>query len=75
MEDTADFIRLWNPNREGSNRKLERKSRIQPKRNIDESIDTVERKDSFKEPNHSKPRYESASISIEERSTELPDNT
>ena len=73
MEDTADFIRSWNPKGTGLNRKLERKSRIQPKRNIDKSAETAEIQELTKEPCQTKPRYESAS-SIEERSTALSDN-
>ena len=73
MEDTADFIRSWNPKGTGLNRKLERKSRIQPKRNIDESSEAGERKDLNKEPSQTKPRHESAG-STEERSAELSDN-
>ena len=73
MEDTAGFIRSWNPKGPGLDRKLERKSRIQPKRNIDKSTDTVAKQELTKEPCQSKPRYGSSS-SIEERSTAFSDN-
>ena len=73
MEDTDDFTRSWKPNRTDPNRKLEKKSRIQPKRNIDNSVDTIEKQELTKKSRQTKPRFERAS-STEERNAALSDN-
>ena len=44
-KDTADFIQSWNPKRTGLRRKLEKKSRIHPKKNIEEHTETSDGND------------------------------